>query len=244
MKNTTVPFPRATPGTTHAINSPPQDLSEGKLKALPPPGGGQLTEGDRSDRTYNWRSCSQEARLVLEAMRRATPRGAAQPWRSSPSVTPIQRLLDDGCDLDDLLELVQGAAELVTTGRQEARWWYPANLFGAKTIERWLADVAALRACQDAAASRAAELQAIEERAERRRQESLAAPAPRVQNLALHRMATEAMELFRAGPCPTLDTRNRTQPSAERVVGSLDGAPAPRQDLDRPPDARRGCASS
>jgi hypothetical protein len=128
-------------------------------------------------------------------------------------VTPIQRLLDDGCDLDDLLELVQGGAELVTTGRQEARWWYPANLFGAKTIERWLADVAALRASQDAAAARDAELQAVEARVVRERQEALATPAPRVQNLALHRMATEALERFRA--------------DAECVVGSDDAAATP-----------------
>jgi hypothetical protein len=141
-------------------------------------------------------------------MRRATPKGAAAPWRSAPSVTPIQRLLDDGCELDDLLELVQGAAELVSSGRQEARWWYPANLFGAKTIERWLADVAALRASQEAAAERDAELQALEERHERERLEALAAPKPQVQNLAIHRLATEALARF--------------QEQADGVVGSED----------------------
>jgi hypothetical protein len=118
-------------------------------------------------------------------MRRSTPKGCAPPWRSGPSVTPIQRLLDDGAELDDLLALVDGASELVARGSQDARWWYPGNLFGPKTLERWLADVAAMRQSQAEAAERTAELEAIERELDARQADE---PTPQVRNLELRRI--------------------------------------------------------
>jgi hypothetical protein len=123
--------------------------------------------------------------VVLEAMRRATPEGAAVPWRSTTSVTPIQARLDDGASVDDLLGLVEGAAELVARGSQDVRWWYPGNLFGERTVERWLADVAAMRQSQAEAAARTAELAAIEAELDRRK---AAEPSPEVRSLELRRI--------------------------------------------------------
>lgn len=183
MTDTPTKITRQVPGTPDAIKFPP------RLITLPPEdqdqGEGQLSAAEPARRSYTWQTCSRGARVVLEAMRRATPEGAAVPWRSTTSVTPIQARLDDGASVDDLLGLVEGAAELVARGSQDVRWWYPGNLFGERTVERWLADVAAMRQSQAEAAARTAELAAIEAELDRRK---AAEPSPEVRSLELRRI--------------------------------------------------------
>ncbi len=146
-------FPKSSPGTDGAINSPPY--------LTPPKLGEELKQGAEGDApravlvtktdvrarpapqaVYTWQTCSPEARRVLEHMRRATPRGAAAPWRSKTSVTPIMHLLADGIDEADLIDLIDGAAAYLAAGRQDARFWYPQNLFAGTSMQRWLADIA------------------------------------------------------------------------------------------------------
>lgn len=129
-------------------------------------------------------------------MRKRTPRGAAVPWRSGPSVGAVQGHLDDGVPAEDLIELIDGAAELVATGRQDARWWYPQNLFGERTLPRWQADVAAMRAEQEAAREADARREAEEAARQAQAEADLAAAeaarqAAPVRDLDLARLGRE-----------------------------------------------------
>lgn len=172
---------------TPPVKNPPQFV--GSLETKRSELGGKLSgpQAERSEpRTYTWQSCSREARDILNYMRDVTPPGAKPPWRSSPSVTPIQRLLDDGIDAQDLVDLVGDASQLIRAGQQEARWWYPGNLFGPNTLERWIADVGAFEAAQAEAERRDAELAELEARAEVERTAAREAPRPPVRDLALH----------------------------------------------------------
>lgn len=150
-------------------------------------------------------------------MRKRTPRGAAPPWRSGPSVAAVEAHLADGVPVDDLLELVDGAAELVASGRQDPRWWYPQNLFGDRTLPRWQADVAAMKADQEAARvadeRREAEARAREAQAEA---DLAAAEAARraapVRDFELARIGRELLAsggFARASPRPDLPTQTR-----------------------------------
>jgi len=50
-------------------------------------------------------------------------------------------LLDQGIDAQDLADLIADASILIREGKQSPKWWYPGNLFGEKTMERWIADI-------------------------------------------------------------------------------------------------------
>ena len=125
-------FPKSSPGTDGAINSPPY--------LTPPKLGEELKQGAEGDApravlvtktdvrarpapqaVYTWQTCSPEARRVLEHMRRATPRGAAAPWRSKTSVTPIMHLLADGID-EAIASHEAELAKLETTDREKAEF--------------------------------------------------------------------------------------------------------------------------
>jgi multidrug efflux pump subunit AcrA (membrane-fusion protein) len=99
--------------------------------------------------------------------------------------------------MDELMELVEGSAMLVTSGKQAARWWYPSNVFGPKTVERWIADVGELQAAQAGAEERQAELRAIEARTEKERQEAAKAPKAKVQDLGLARVYADLLQTVR-----------------------------------------------
>lgn len=189
MKTTPNHLRLATDGTDPAINFPPVNY--------PPKLEGELKGENSTEQNYTWKTCSPQARVVLEAMRRATPKGAATPWRSSPSVTPIQRLLNEGIPMEDLLELVRGGAALVAAGREQPRWWYPSNLFGASTLERWMADVAEHEAATARAEDRTAELAAIDERASHEREQAAKGPGPKVRDLELHKLAEACLAQVR-----------------------------------------------
>ena len=66
----------------------------------------------RAKKKSRWFQASPEARIVVDHMRRITPVGAAPPWRSGPSVEPIDALLDDGAPLQDLLDHATDCAAL------------------------------------------------------------------------------------------------------------------------------------
>lgn len=194
-------------GTPDAIVTPPNlGASNSKLSNDPrSQSGGKLSgpQAERSEeRSYSWRSCSQDARDILEYMRDLTPAGGKHPWRSGPSVTPIQRMLDDGIDGQDLVDLVEGAARLIRAGRQSPKWWYPGNLFGPRTCERWLADVAELEDTERRALARDRELAKIEIRAEQERLAARTAPRSKVVDLELAGLQTRCMAQIRASEAP------------------------------------------
>lgn len=131
-------------------------------------------------------------------MRKRTPRGAAVPWRSGPSVAAVAAHLDDGVAAEDLIELIDGAAELVASGRQDPRWWYPQNLFGERTLPRWQADVAQMRAEQQAAREADARREAEDRAREAQAQADVAAAerarqAAPVRDLELARLGRELL---------------------------------------------------
>ncbi len=141
----------------------------------------------REPRLVTWQEASPAARRVLNHMRLCTPEGAASPWPARPSVSAIQRHLDDGCPEQDLLDLVEGAAILVARRIQSPKWWYPSNLFAGETCERWLADIAAFRLLAEKADKRSQELAALETR------DADASKGPQVQDLRLRRLCDEMM---------------------------------------------------
>jgi len=179
----------ATLGTSRAINPPPFKN--------PPNSGGQLKTPDPTEQNWTWRSCSQEARDVINYMVKITPRGAPKMWRSGPEVSAVERLLQDGIPVEDLVELAEGASVLITAGRQDAQWWYARNVFGPRTLQRWAGDVAAYEADLRAAAERDRELAALEQRAQQEREAARAAPKPKVADLELHRLGAACMAQVR-----------------------------------------------
>lgn len=120
-----------------------------------------------------WWSASADARKLVNHMRKVTPIGAAAPWRAGPSVTPFDAILADGVDFEEVVAYVSACAELVRAGVQPARYWNPANLFGAKTMPHWQADAAALAATRAAAQERQVELEAMERARERETLEAM-----------------------------------------------------------------------
>jgi hypothetical protein len=99
--------------------------------------------------------------------------------------------------MEDLMELVEGAAMLIASGRQAAKWYYPGNLFGPKTLERWLADVAELAAEREQADERQRELEAIEQRNRAEAEAARKGPGPVVTDLRLRAIAAELIGTVR-----------------------------------------------
>lgn len=95
------------------------------------------------------------------------------------------------------MELVEGAAVLIASGRQSPRWYYPGNVFGPRTVERWLADVAELEAERASADARKRELDAIEQRSRDEREAARNAPAPKIADLRLRRLAADLIGSLR-----------------------------------------------
>ncbi len=172
-------------GAACAINSPP--VNSPRERAINSPG--SFTDQPRK---YTWQSATPAARRVIEHMRVCTPKGAAPPWRSGPSVTAAQRLLDDGIPEADLLSLIEDASRIVSngSGTQGPEWWYPQNLFEGGSAPRWLADIAAFRITREAADKRSLELEALEKHGLEERE---AAKAPQVQDLRIRRLGDELL---------------------------------------------------
>jgi len=145
-------------------------------------------------------------------MRRLTPHGCQRPWRSARNLEAFARPLREGVEPEELVALVEGAAELVTSQRQEGRWWYPENLLGEKTLDRWLGDIAAMREDQARAAARDAELAEAEARSLAERDEATALSLP---HLGLRRVVAEAEAAIAA--------RRGGEPSSGTVLVSADG---------------------
>lgn len=135
-------------------------------------------------------------------MRRLTPPGCQLPWRSARNVQAFARALADGVDPSELVSLLEGAAELVRTGRQEGRWWYPENLLGEKTLDRWLGDIADMREAQARAAARDAELAEVEARSLVERDEATELTLP---HMGLRRVVAEAEAAIAARRGGTLE---------------------------------------
>lgn len=128
-------------------------------------------------------------------MRRATPPGAAKPWRTPENVEIVARLVEAGAAQDELEILVDGVAELIRRGIQSPAWWYPRNLFGPN-VSRWRADVEAFRATQAAAQARELELATIEARSRAQAQEAAQAPLG-IHSLEVHRLAQSVLGRLR-----------------------------------------------
>ena len=165
-------------GTTLAID-PPLGFNSDRIK-----GGGTIAPPVP-------KVCDVRARRVLGAMIRATPPESFRPWRTKRSLALIADLLADGIPEDELVDHVEGCAELIRRGIQEPQWWTVKNLFGPKTLDRWRADVQRMRVNDKKAADR--------EAAETRRfDEELASPPPQVTDLALHKLTSAAEAAYRA----------------------------------------------
>lgn len=113
-----------------------------------------------------WQAASAQARMLVNHMRRVTPAGAAPPWRSGPSVEPIEAMLADGITADEIREHIEGCAAVVKAGKQPARYWYPANLFGPRTMPHWQAQAAELEHAVQAAAENQRNLARLVDRLE------------------------------------------------------------------------------
>jgi len=78
-------------------------------------------------------------------MQAATPPGAARPWRTKRSLHRISLLLLEEISEDDLIDHVRGCAQLIRSGAEAPQWWSVGNVFGPRTIDRWRAQIEAMR---------------------------------------------------------------------------------------------------
>jgi hypothetical protein len=113
-----------------------------------------------------WQAASAQARMLVNLMRSVTPAGAAPPWRSGPSVEPIEAMLADGITPGEIQKHIESCAEVVKRGKQPARYWYPANLFGDRTMPHWQAEGAKLTASAEAAKANQRDLARLVDRLE------------------------------------------------------------------------------
>jgi len=167
-------------GTAGAIKPPP-DLRSSELT-----GGGPIAKAVPLLR--------RRARRVLEAVVRATPPGAAKPWRTQRAEGHIVRLLEEGISEGDLLSHVAGCAELVRRGLEDPRWWAVGNLFGPKTLEVWRSQVAAMVASDE----RIERQRQHEQRQAVERDADLGRPLA-VENLALRRLTEGTKRALQQG---------------------------------------------
>ena len=109
----------------------------------------------------------------------------------------VARLVLAGAPQGELSDLVEGVAELMRRGDAEIRWWYPANLFGSQTCDRWRGQVAEFRASQERLRRADAERAAYEDRA-RAEAQATAQSSPGIHSLEVHRLARDVLERFGA----------------------------------------------
>lgn len=172
-----------------------------------------------------WQDASPNARAVIEHMRKCTPRGAAPPWRSAPSVAAVERLLQQGISRQDLLSHVEQCAWLVTQGCQQARWYYPQNVFGDVTMARWAAEAAQAGA---EAADHAGRVQSAEQRSVALEQQQEAA---RVENRRAAARAPASLDVARfaasiknALGAPESESRAQVEQDAESSAARSDAS--------------------
>ena len=103
------------------------------------------------------------ARRVLEAMRSATPKGAAKPWKTAKNIAHVAAALGDGIPLEDLLELVVEAGAYVEAHPDQRVFWHPENLFAKSGPDKWAARVADWRAAQAEVEERRSAIRAVVE---------------------------------------------------------------------------------
>lgn len=154
----------------------------------------------------SWSACQPAARQCVEHMRRCTPTGAAQPWRSGPSVAAFEELLTDGITREELFALIEGAAELVVAHKVSPSWWYPQNLCGARTCPRWRAEIAEHAQVKAQAQARRDELEVAAKVRELERLQGAAAVSD-VRDLGIARLAgdlRQAMDEREATAQPAL----------------------------------------
>ena len=134
-------------------------------------------------------SPEQSAWKLLERLQRKRPTGAPPIRRNTRNKLTIATALREGLSVDDAELLVDGAAELIESGEQCARWWYPENLFTGTTSDRWLGHIYERRHGRDLTGRR----QGAEEAAHQQRvAESMNAASESVQSLAVARWAAPA----------------------------------------------------
>lgn len=134
--------------------------------------------------------------LILDEMRRVTPKGAAKPWKTQENIATVERVAAAGVGRSELLAYVRGCAAAVREGLEEPRWWSVRQLFCAPTMDYWRAHVAELEA-----------------RAERREQDELDRKARAAREEAQRQAAREAA---RAAPAD-LEIRRAADPVLQRA---------------------------
>lgn len=168
----------AKPGTAHAIDPPPTEIDQ------------NLTGGEPIAPAVPNPFHVRRAERVLSRMIEATPHGAARPWRTTRSLNIIRMWIEEGISEGDLVRYVQGASQLVGRGREAPHWWTVGNLFGERTMERWRADIAAMRAEDEDARHRESALASSDAEA----REAALATHVTVTNLRLRRDTQDALK--------------------------------------------------
>lgn len=78
--------------------------------------------------------------LIIQKMRRLTPKGARKPWRTAKTIEFARCVIAEGAELEEVYGLLQNAAEMIEAGEQDPKFWHLWNLFEGVTCERWVAD--------------------------------------------------------------------------------------------------------
>lgn len=109
---------------------------------------------------------------LITEMRRLTPRGAPQPYRSQANLKLAREIVAD-YGMADAMELLRAAARLAEHDAEQRRWWSLRSVFRGSSSEVWQAKIADFEQRQAEASKRAVAL----DREEQRREQEVAAKA-------------------------------------------------------------------
>jgi hypothetical protein len=153
---------------------------------------------------------------IIDKMRRATPKGAAKPWKTRENIELVERVAGAGVSAEELEAYVEGAAALVTAGGESPQYWSVRQLFTSPTLDWWRNKVE-MRA-ESLAKREAHELdrqaRELREQEERRLRRELQRSAPA--NLDVRRAAKPVQDAVVA--------RARMQELSASVLSRLTGA--------------------
>lgn len=152
---------------------------------------------------------------LIDVMRRATPKGAAKPWKTVENRELIERVAGAGVPVAELEAYIVGCSALVEARQEAPIYWTVRQLFTSPTMDWWRGKVAA---AEQAAADREAyeldqQARAAREQVEKeaRREMAKAAPADLGIRRAAAPMRAEVVQ------------RARVQELAGSVVARLSG---------------------
>ena len=153
---------------------------------------------------------------LIDFMRRATPKGAAKPWRTRENIEFVNRVAGAGVSQKELEAYIAGCAELVGAREEAPVYWTVRQLFTSPTMDWWRNKVA------DRAHRAELKAQWELDKAARAAREDAQREAQR----AAQRAAPASLDMRRAAAPlkAAVVNRARFQELAEHTLGRLTGS--------------------